>query len=189
MKQTIFTLLGVLLFAGAAFAQDTKPADAPPPAGNQPQDVRGNVLRELGLSQQQMQQIRRLNMARKPLMDDAQQRLRQATRALNQAIYADEVNESDFQARLKELQLAQAEVARLRFINEFAVRRILTPEQLKKFRDLQQRFEATVRDSVQDRRMPEAVRPNIRKQTTDVKGYQPGPTPIRPAPTQKRPNF
>jgi hypothetical protein len=41
---------------------------------------------------------------------------------------------------LKELQLAQAEAAKLRYLNELGLRKILTPEQLARFRELRQRF-------------------------------------------------
>ena len=192
MKHIIYTILGVLFLSGVIAAQDAKPSETPPPSVNQPQDVRGNALRQLGLSMEQMQQIRRLNMARKPMMDEAQKRVREATQALNQVIYADEVNEAEFQARLREFQLAQAEVARLRFLNELAVRRILLREQLLRFREIQRRFEEAVRENVQDQRIRNANKPaNLRRQGGDVKSYQPNNTPVRPAanPNPKRPNF
>ena len=68
------------------------------------------------------------------------QRLHNANRALDEAIYADTVDEAAFQSRLKEVNQAQAEVARLRFTNELAVRKILTADQLARFRDLRRRF-------------------------------------------------
>jgi Spy/CpxP family protein refolding chaperone len=73
-------------------------------------------------------------------MEAALNRLREANLALDAAIYADSVDEEVFEARLKDQQLAQAEVARLRFTSELAVRKILTPDQLTRFRDLRQRF-------------------------------------------------
>lgn len=146
-------LVITFVFAATGFAQETKPVEAqdgPNPAVNQQPDIRTNALRQLGLSREQAQQIRRMNMERKPLMDAAQQRLRESNRSLDEAIYADQVNETDVQARLKDLQLAQAEVARIRFMNELSVRKILTPEQLTRFRELRQRFEQ-VRDDFEKR--------------------------------------
>lgn len=125
------------LFAGAGLAQATDQRVS----ADTPGDFRTNALRQLGLSRNQLQRIRRLNVERKPLMDAAQMRLRKANRALDDAIYSDNATEADVQARLKEFQIAQADVARLRFMNEYGVRRILTPEQLVRFRDLRQRFE------------------------------------------------
>jgi Spy/CpxP family protein refolding chaperone len=94
----------------------------------------------LGLTPDQFRQIRKMNQARKPEMDRAAMRLRMANRALDESIYADTVDEAAFQGRLKELQAAQADVARLRFTSELGVRKILTPEQLARFRELRQQF-------------------------------------------------
>ncbi len=56
-------------------------------------------------------------------MMDAQQRQREATRNLDRAIYADSLNEPEIAARLKDLQNAQAEIAKLRSLNELEVRK------------------------------------------------------------------
>src|SRR5258706_11264840 len=150
--KTILVIIASFGFAALAFGQDAKPDVQPQgvqsPAVKPPQDVRANVLRQLGLAPDQIQQIRQLNLQRKPLMDEAQKRLREANHALDEAIYADNASDVDVQARLKEAQLAQADVARIRFMNELAVRRILTPEQLIRFRDLRQRFEEAARQNL-----------------------------------------
>lgn len=104
-------------------------------------EFRATALRQLGLTRPQMQLIQRLNRERKPLMDAAQMRLRRANKALDEAIYSDDASEELFQTRLKDLQAAQAEVVRLRFAHEFGVRRVLTPEQLIRFRQMRDRFE------------------------------------------------
>ncbi len=146
--RTIFLSFFSLALAATAIGQDTtdpKTQESLRPAanqgGNQQMDVRQNVLMKLGLSREQVQQIRRLNQERKPLMDEAQQRLREANIALDMAIYSDDASDTDVAARLKDVQLAQADVAKLRFSNEYAVRKILTPEQLVRFRELRRRFE------------------------------------------------
>lgn len=126
------------------------PPDGQGPNGQRPPD-RGALLRELGLTKEQFQAIRRMNQARKPLMDAAQERLHDANKALDEAIYADTLNEQDIQAKMKEAQLAQAEVVKIRFMNELEVRRILTPEQLVKFRELREKFEK-MRENLKDRR-------------------------------------
>jgi Spy/CpxP family protein refolding chaperone len=137
----LFILLVILVSGGVVLAQDNPPPEMnrqQPNAG--PQGKRPNLLRLLGLTPDQAQQLRQINQERKPQMDAAMQRLRQANRALDEAIYADNVDDAAFQARLKEVNLAQAEVAKLRFTNELAVRRILTPEQLGRFREMRRRF-------------------------------------------------
>lgn len=150
-----------LICLGGAFAQE------PPPDGPGPMARPGEAIRQLGLSRDQLQQIRRLNMGRKPQMDAAQMRLRDANRALDEVIYGDNVSDAEFQLKLRELQAAQAEVARIRFAGELSVRRVLTPDQLVRFRKLRQRFEEE--------------RPPLR----DPRGQRPGGADpqMRPAPT------
>lgn len=124
-------------------AQTTPAAEAKPtPAANDQQpENKINFLAQLGLSREQMQQIRRLNAERRPLMVAAQMRLRTANRALDEAIYSDTMSDTDVDARTKEVQDAQADVVRIRSMSEFSIRKILTPEQLARFRELRAQFE------------------------------------------------
>lgn len=149
LKILVLTLLLAAVSADFASAQDSPPPDAQRQQLDAPQNgKRPNLFRELGLTREQMQQIRRINMARKPQMEEATRRLREANRNLDTAIYSDTVDETDVQTRLKEFQLAQAEVAKLRFISELAVRKILSAEQLVKFRELRRKFAEAVRPDV-----------------------------------------
>ena len=139
LKLLLF-LVCVLIPVSGALAQEATIA-TPAAAVEKPVDFRTSALKQLGLSREQFQQIRVLNQQRKPLTDAAQNRLRQANRVLDEMIYADNASDADVQARLKDFQTAQAEVAKIRFLNEFGVRRILTPDQLIRFRQLRDRFE------------------------------------------------
>ena len=195
--KTLLLVISAFAVVSVVSAQDNKPVenqtqDIQRPTDNKPKDDRAEMLRQLGLSKEQFQQIRRLNAARKPMMEDAQRRLRDANRSLDEAIYADNFSDADFQSRLKEFQLAQTEVARIRSTNELAVRRILTPEQLTHFRELRQRFEQAVRQNIQNNRplkgnrvVDRPFRQNVVKTTRDA---QP---PVRPVvrPNQARPDF
>lgn len=142
-KFRLFSLIIALLVFGFAAAetkaQDEMPPDEQPPMQKR-QRPRPNLLQELGLSREQIQQIRRINQARRPLMQEAQRRFREANRALDEAIYADSPNDSDVQARMKDVQLAQAEIIKIRTTSEIAIRKVLTPEQLVKFRELRENF-------------------------------------------------
>ena len=151
--KTIFLAMMYLAFVTAAYAQDATPQETPKPVAAKPPEGKQNLLLQLGLSREQIQQIRRLNAERKPMMEDAQRRFREANRALDEAIYADQVNDIDVQSRLKDVQVAQAEVANIRYTNELSVRKILTTEQLVRFRELRQKFEMV-------RRTTENQRPN-----------------------------
>lgn len=134
----------------SVYAQDEAPLDAAK-SDFRRAERRPNLLRELGLTAEQTRQIRQLNADRKPLQQQAQRRVREAMRNLDQAIYADAVNETEIQTRLKETQAAQAEIARIRATSELEVRRILTPEQLVKFREMRRRF-AEMREDFGERR-------------------------------------
>lgn len=134
----IFTGFLMIFSLPAVKAQDETPPDVPNKQFNR--ERRPSLLAELGLSQEQRQQIRHIHAEKRPLVRDAQQRLREANRNLDQAIYADNANETEIAARLKAVQTAQAELIKVRFTNELAVRKILTAEQLAKFRDLREQF-------------------------------------------------
>jgi len=113
--RSVAILLTALVCSAAVLGQEKVVEGQPPvtqrPNTNDQPDVRTAALRQLGLSNVQMQQIRRINIDRKPLMDAAQRRLRESNRSLDEMIYADNANDTDIQARLKDFQLAQAEVS------------------------------------------------------------------------------
>lgn len=153
-------LLGAVftIFATAASAQDGPP---PPEEVSQfeTQEKKPNLLENLGLSRDQVRQIRILNRDRKPLMEAAQHRLREANRALDMSIYSDALDENAVEASLREFQEAQGEVAKIRFQSELELRKILTAEQLVKFRGLRARV-AEARENIQKRRkLPPGERP------------------------------
>ena len=201
MKRHIYIgILGAcalaLVFAIGASGQDNnRPPDGQPSDAQQPQpgqqDVRGNLLRQLGLSREQIQQIRRMNAERGPAMKEAQRRFREANHALDAAIYADEVNEAEVQARLKDVQIAQAEMQRLRYMNELAVRRVLTPDQLLRFRELRERFEQA-RENFENRRPFRNSQPmgrpgaanDLRQPLSDQPAPRPAVRQVQPKPDQ-----
>lgn len=149
----LLLIASVATFGGALSAQD----GPPPPqdaAQFEAQPARPNLLENLGLRQDQIRRIRMMNRDRKPAMEAAQQRLREANRALDMSIYGDSLDEDAVQARLKEFQQAQGEVARIRFQSELELRKILTPDQLARFRMLRARV-AEARREAQERRKGE----------------------------------
>jgi Spy/CpxP family protein refolding chaperone len=157
----IIALLAFGFAAAEARAQDEMPPDERPRAGRRQQ--RPRLLQELNLSPEQIQQIRRINQSRRPQMLEAQRRLHEANRALDAAIYADSPNEADVQERMKEVQAAQAEIIKIRTASELAVRRVLTPEQLEKFRELRENFMRRVRNQ-QNQPPPEMEEPSQRRE-------------------------
>ena len=176
----IFRISSVLLFAVLfvmpILAQDELVSEPQRTVANQQPQV--NMLRQLGLSREQIQRLQQINRTRKPLMDVAQEKLRNANRSLDEAIYADEVSDTDVQAKLKDVQLAQAEVYKVRFTSELAIRRILTPEQLVRFRNMRERFERARQEADERRlRVRDNQQPNNLQQK-DVKA--PAKAPIKP---------
>ena len=166
-------LLAAVLFVVPAFGQNGVPPLGTPNDRQAANDERSMLLKELGLTDDQVQHIRRTNRARRPYMEEAGKRLRDANRALDSAIYADKLNEEDVAAKLQELQRAQAEVAKLRFRGELELRKVLTPEQLTKFRELRERF-GRRREVRRDRRRnrPPGQRPLDRLRQLPRRGNQ-----------------
>lgn len=161
LSPRIFLLIGAaLMFVVPSMAQDGPPPEEARSEMRVNDEGRPDLKRELGLTPEQRQRIQRMNQARRPLMKEATSRLREANRALDAAIYADSLNEEDVAARLKDFQEAEAEVAKLRFRAELELRKVLTPEQLGKFRDLRERF-SNRREERQDmrRNTPPGQRP------------------------------
>jgi Spy/CpxP family protein refolding chaperone len=105
---------------------------------NQPKKPLRKILQELDLKPEQTQKIRAVNRKMYPMLRQAIGKLREATRELDEAIYANEINEVIVMEKLQKVQTAQAEVTRLRIQFELELRKILTPEQLEKFRQLRQ---------------------------------------------------
>ena len=172
-KLSILILAAALLFAAPTIAQNDPRSDGAPAGRQMTDDGRPNLLSELSLSQEQLEAIRRMNRERRPLMEEATRRLREANRGLDMAIYADTLNEVDVAARLKEFQSAQAEVASLRFRGELELRKVLTPEQLNKFRVLREQF-GRRREMRQNRRrgLPPSQRPLNRIRQLPKRGNQ-----------------
>ncbi len=182
--RVVLLIASVLAFRAASIAQETrtpedKPVDVQRPEAKPPGDGRAEMFRQLGLTSDQIQQIRQINQQRKPAMEEAQKHLRQAMRALDAAIYADQVNEADVLARLDEVHRTQAEVARVRFMNELSIRKVLTAEQLVHFRELRQQFEQA-RKNLEGRGQPGHERPGKRQIPGDaVKAPQGTKPPIQ----------
>lgn len=159
--------LFAMLFVVPVLAQDDPVTEPQRPVTDQTPRV--NMLRQLGLNREQIQRLQRINRERKPMMDAAQGRLQAANQALDAAIYADETSDTEVQAKIKELQAAQAEVFRIKFTAELAIRRLLTPVQLVRFRNMRQRFERAQQEAEGRRKV---FRDNIQRnglQPRDVK--------------------
>lgn len=141
-------LTAVAGFALSIFLSAAIPtrAQEPPDAGQQesaparrrPERDGVNLLMRLNLTPEQLQQLREIRRQSEPEARALGRRLNLARRALDDAIYADALNEAVFEERAREVAAAQAALVRLRALTELRVRRVLTPEQLQAFRGLRQ---------------------------------------------------
>jgi Spy/CpxP family protein refolding chaperone len=197
---SILLLFTFLVFAGAVSAQDNPPppqeGDRMPPPGMQQgpprqEDDRGEILRQLNLTQDQFKAIRKLLGDNGPLVRDAQRDFREAQEALDEAIYADTVDDALVQSLTKRSADAQATLMKLRTINEFAIRRILSPEQVTRFRELRKQQMQMRQERQKMQKMngdgPKRMRPMGQPGQPGQPGMQPPGQPINNAlPNQPR---
>ena len=136
LRILIITAILMLSFS-FIYGQEGNNFDRPPDdATNQEK----GLVKLLGLTKTQTQQIRQIRSDQLPILREAQRKQHEAKQNLDQAVYADVIDETAIGLYLKEFQLAQAEVAKIRLMNELAVRKVLTPEQLEKFRLVRRQF-------------------------------------------------
>lgn len=144
MKLAIFKTFAIAVFAAfmviGVSAQSATPSPSRENQSRPQGQDRRNLFRELGLTKEQRDQIRELRMSDREEVFAAQQKLREANKALDIAIYADSLNEQMIELRISERNQAQAEVNRLKTMSELNLRKLLTPEQLSKFREIREMY-------------------------------------------------
>lgn len=139
-----------------ARAQGGRQEQEPPPREGvappaRPRDV-ASLLRLLNLTPEQVEQLRALREQHEAEARPLLRRLGQARRALDEAIFADVLDEELIRERAREAAEAQAALLRLNTLAEVRVRRVLTAEQLQRFRDLRREAQARQRLRRQQRR-------------------------------------
>ena len=111
--------------------QQQQPDSQQRPAGDDP-------IRELNLSPEQRERIRAIRQQLQAERATINQRLRETNQALEEALDADNPDESVIEQRLRDVAAAQAAAMRMRVLSEVRIRRVLTPEQLITLRTLRQ---------------------------------------------------
>src|SRR2546421_8108910 len=134
----LFTLSPRAARAQTAAATTQQPSQQQEGAAQSNPNDPVSLLGQLNLSQEQIGQMRAIQGESVPQARELTRRLNQARRALDEAIYSDAVDESLIEQRARDVADAQAALVRLRAQTELRVRRVLTPEQLQRFRDLRQ---------------------------------------------------
>jgi Spy/CpxP family protein refolding chaperone len=101
-----------------------------------------NLQTELGLTPDQIQKWRALNQDLGPQERAGTQKVRQAKRALADAMESPNPNEEVIKQRAKELADAQSAMTQLQALRQARVLQMLTPEQRIKLREIRQRDQA-----------------------------------------------
>jgi Spy/CpxP family protein refolding chaperone len=134
------TVLLLLCFSAApARAQESGAMNERAEAEQNARNQGGDLIRTLGLTPEQVAKIRMIREQNKAERQQAGERLRNAQRALDDAIYSDTASETVIEERARELAAAQTAMARLRALTELSIRRVLTPEQIDTLRTLRVR--------------------------------------------------
>jgi Spy/CpxP family protein refolding chaperone len=124
-------------------------------AGQQQTDSqsRPNVedpIQQLNLTPEQREKIRSIRLQLRDERAGINQRLREANKALQEALDADNPDEAQLENLIRNVAAAQAAAMRLRILSEVRIRRVLTPEQIAIWRGMRQ--EANVQRRVEGMR-------------------------------------
>jgi Spy/CpxP family protein refolding chaperone len=140
------SLAALLLLAGT-FAQ-ANAQTATQQSQTDPAQVKANQnnpapdLAQLNLTPEQIQRWRAINAELKDQQQAANLRLRQARRALAEAIEAPTTNEELIKQRSKEVSEAQAATNELQALRQARIHQMLTPEQRIKLKEIRQQNQA-----------------------------------------------
>ena len=138
-RTTLITLAAflILIISAQSRAQTGTQPQPSEPAQAQPQPTQAtmaDMIGQLGLTPEQIQKWRAINQELKEQQQSANLRLRQARRALADAIESPTPNEELVKQRAREVSDAQAATTQLQALREARILQTLTPEQ-RSFRE------------------------------------------------------
>jgi Spy/CpxP family protein refolding chaperone len=139
-------LLMFLTTAGTVSAMPQNPQQDPSSAPVQ------DPITMLNLTPEQRQKIRAIRAENKEERATIIERVKSSNEALERALDVDNPNEAEVELRLRDLAVAQAASTRMRVLQELKIRRVLTPEQIAKWREIRLEAAAQRRREVQERR-------------------------------------
>jgi len=166
----LLTLMAALLFSAAGasaqsgqagqFGQPATQQTAPAPDSQQNGGGGGDLIRQLNLTPEQREQIRSIREQNREERATINQRVRESNDALEEALNAEEPLENVIEQRVRDLAAAQAAAMRMRVLTEIRIRRVLTLDQRRILKGLQQE---AIRNR-QERRLDNAVERQRRRQ-------------------------
>lgn len=135
MKRLILIAVAAAGLGTVALAQPPgRPGGPGGPGGPGPR-----LKEELGLSEAQETQIRKLHLDQRKAQIRRRADLEVARLELHDLLAADTVDEKAVQAKVQQIADLEAANLRARVDTQLAMRKVLTPEQQKKFKELHQR--------------------------------------------------
>jgi Spy/CpxP family protein refolding chaperone len=176
MRSRFLIPLGALLLSAASLAAQERlapPNQAPdqtPPAaaqGRAPAVERLEALRYqrlqtvLGLSDEQTRALRRFVTANREALRQSIEREQAAVQALERTLASEPVDEEALARSLDAVEAAHADMERLRREQIDGLSRVLTPEQRARYLLFNRRFDARLRELIEERRGAAGV-PGIR---------------------------
>jgi len=147
-------LLAAFLVIAAAFAatnaqtSTTSQSESQDKAAAQPSPT-PNLQQELNLTPDQIQKWRALNQELRPQEVAGTMRVREARRALTEAMESPTPNEELIKQRAKDLADAQSAMTQLQALRQARVLQILTPDQRIKLKEIRERNQALRRQQQQ----------------------------------------
>lgn len=125
------------LFIAAALFAFAAPAMAQDPKGPPPSITDSPIFKELNLTDAQKKEIQASQQSFAPTFEAKANAVRDARTKLDQGMDADQ-SESQLRDLFKSFQQAHDEMAKAGFEQSLAIRKILTPAQRKKMREVRQ---------------------------------------------------
>jgi Spy/CpxP family protein refolding chaperone len=141
-----FMLLMLVATVVTVSAMPQSPQQDPSPTPAQ------DPITMLNLTPEQRQKIRAIRAESKEERATIIERVKSSNEALERTLDADNPNEEEVELRLRDLAAAQAASTRMRVLQELRIRRVLTPEQIAKWRTIRLEAAAQRRREVQEQR-------------------------------------
>jgi Spy/CpxP family protein refolding chaperone len=141
MKQLIIVLVLIATpVFGIAQERSGRPSGEKSERGDRKDGHRFSLLRQLNLTNEQKQEIHRIRKASAENWRNTDNERKRAQIALDEAIYADTVDQNLVEQRARELGRLKGEVTRMQAMIELQIRKVLTTEQLNIMRNLRKQI-------------------------------------------------
>jgi len=134
-KHLTLAMIGMVGLGGVALAQRPEPAPPGPPKGRAHPSV-SMMKDELGLTDEQASQLRKLHNEQRRAAIRRRADLRIARMDLDELMNAASVDEKALSAKMKEIGDLEGAALKARVDSRLALRKVLTPDQLAKMKEM-----------------------------------------------------